>query len=64
MFKDWILTDLRTTNIKYESAAASKEKISGVQIKELGGYLNIKLTNKSGVLRKPSNPEKNAINVV
>lgn len=43
MFKDWILTDLRTANIKYESAAASKERISGVQIKKLGGYLQTRV---------------------
>lgn len=32
MLKDWNLIDLRSNGMKYESATASEEKISGVHI--------------------------------
>ena len=51
MLKDW-------------NPAASEEKISGVHINKLGAYSYHKLADKSSQPRKPSNPEKNDIDVV
>ena len=63
MLKDWSLTDLRTNGMKYESAAAGKEKISIVHINKLGAYSYCKRTDNSSQHGKPSSPEKNAIDV-
>ena len=41
MPKDWNLIDLCTNSMKYESAAAGEEKISGVYINKLGAYIHI-----------------------
>ena len=64
MLKDWNLIDLHTNSMKYENPAASEEKISGVHINKLGAYSYHKLADKSSQPRKPSNPEKNDIDVV
>lgn len=58
MLTDWYLIDLRTNGIKYESAAAGAEKISGVHINKLGAYLYRKLTDKGKQPEKLSDPEK------
>ena len=64
MLKDWNLIDLHTNSMKYENPASSEEKISGVHINKLGAYSYHKLADKSSQPRKPSNPEKNDIDVV
>ena len=64
MLKDWNLIDLHTNSMKYENPAASEEKISGVHINKLGAYSYHELADKSSQPRKPSNPEKNDIDVV
>ena len=38
ILKDKNLTDLGTNSMKYESAAADEEKISGVHLRKLGAY--------------------------
>ena len=49
---------MRANGIKYESAAAGAEKISGVHINKLGAYLYRKLTDKGKQPEKLSDQKK------
>ena len=63
MLKNWNLQELRQNGIKYESAVAGEERISGEALNKLSSksYRNIKKNNSP---KKKTTIKRNATNVV
>ena len=46
MIKNWNLAELRQKRMKYESAAAGEEKISGCEVNKIGAYFDQRIRNE------------------
>ena len=46
MIKNWKLAELRQKGMKYESAAAGEEKISGCDVNKVGTYSYQRIKNE------------------
>ena len=47
MIKNWNLAELRQKGMKYESAAAGEEKISGCEVNKAGAYSYQRIRNEN-----------------
>ena len=55
MIKNWNLAECHHKGMKYESAAAGEEKISGCKVNKVGAYCYQKISKK---------PTKNATDII